>query len=201
MNLTEVRLTDIRNYDQNPRYISPLAIEKVRKSIEDFGYNQPLVLTHDNVIIAGHTRYNALLQINRDTGDFSTVKCLVATHLDEAKAKQYRIVDNQVGEISQWDFTKLGIELESLDGFNYLDYGPIEDFTVEETVIDDIPDDLPPTGMIKFSFGDLRFEVTEADYHDWCSSIARESGVPMIDQVKTLLRLTGNRAGYTEAEL
>lgn len=56
--ITLMALTDIIPYENNPRN-NEEAVEKVANSIKEFGFNQPIVVDKDNVIIVGHTRYLA----------------------------------------------------------------------------------------------------------------------------------------------
>lgn len=55
MDIIEKKLSEIRPYKKNPR-LNDGAVEKVAKSIKEFGFKQPIVVDSDGVIIAGHTR-------------------------------------------------------------------------------------------------------------------------------------------------
>jgi hypothetical protein len=107
MDLVEVPLAEIKPYWRNPRH-NQGAIAAVKKSIEDYGYNQPLVLDENRVIIVGHTRYKVLLHLG-----YTAVDCIIATHLSEEEAKEYRIADNASGEQSEWDWNALIPEVRS----------------------------------------------------------------------------------------
>lgn len=64
MKLEKRRIETIRPYERNPRVIPERAIKAVAKSIEEFGWQQPIVVDADGVIIAGHTRYLAAKVLN-----------------------------------------------------------------------------------------------------------------------------------------
>lgn len=104
-----VKVSAIKPYENNPRVISEKSREAVRLSIEKFGYVQPIVVDKDNVIIAGHTRHQALVEMG--------VKSVKVYRVDmpEEKARAYRIVDNRVGELSEWDRSALTMELREME--------------------------------------------------------------------------------------
>lgn len=95
-------------YKNNPR-INDKAVSAVARSISKFGFRQPIVVDKKGIIIAGHTRYRAALEIG-----LKEVPVHIANISDE-KAKAYRIADNKTGEISKWDEEKLFLELKSID--------------------------------------------------------------------------------------
>lgn len=95
-------------YDRNPRDNSK-AIEAVMQSIDEFGFNQPIVVDKDNVIIVGHTRREAAIRLG-----LKKVPVLVADHLTKAQVKAYRIADNRTNENSFWLEEALAEELLEL---------------------------------------------------------------------------------------
>lgn len=104
MKTINLAIKDIKPYPNNPRN-NEEAVKKVRKSIEKYGYIQPITVDKNNVIITGHTRYYAMMDLKR-----KNVGVLVLD-LPEDKAAEYRLVDNKVHEYAQWDFQKLKTEL------------------------------------------------------------------------------------------
>ncbi|MFI4912448.1 MAG: DNA modification methylase [Sedimentisphaeraceae bacterium JB056] len=95
-------------YDNNPRF-NESAVDAVAKSIKEFGFRQPIVVDEAGVIIVGHTRYLAALKLGLEK-----VPVHVAKDLTAEQIKAYRIADNKTGELAQWDFDKLKIELGDL---------------------------------------------------------------------------------------
>ena len=59
MNIIQVSLDKIIPYARNPRVNTQSAIDKVKSSIHEFGWQQPIVVDKEYIIIAGHTRYLA----------------------------------------------------------------------------------------------------------------------------------------------
>lgn len=109
MNIINVSIDKIKPYENNPRD-NDNAVEGVAKSIKAYGWQQPIVVDKDNVIIVGHTRYRAAKKLG-----MKTVPVLVADKLNEQQVKAYRLADNKTGENAIWDNKKLLKELESLD--------------------------------------------------------------------------------------
>lgn len=110
MLIKKIPIKDIKPYANNPRKNDD-AVADVLKSIENYDYIEPIVLDKDYNILAGHTRYKALLK----QGKYEEIECVVAEHLTSQKAKEYRLVDNKVAEKSFWDDDLLKQELEELE--------------------------------------------------------------------------------------
>ena len=114
-------VNDIIPYENNPRVIEK-AVDAVAKSIEEFGFKNPIILDKANVIVAGHTRLKAAEKLG-----IEKVPVIYADDLTEDQVKAFRLADNKVSEFSEWDFDKLEKELESVDmdlsdfGFNSAD--------------------------------------------------------------------------------
>lgn len=103
------KLDEIRPYDKNPRIIPQAAVDAVAKSIQAFGFRQPIVVDGEGVILAGHTRYKAAQQLG-----LAEVPVVWQTDIDEIRAKGYRIADNKTAEISAWDRGQLDKEVQDI---------------------------------------------------------------------------------------
>lgn len=113
MEIVNLSIDAIQPYWRNPRDNSN-AVEAVKQSIQEYGFNSPIVIDKENVIIAGHTRYKALMELG-----YKEVPCVIAD-ISTEKAKEYRIADNKTSELAVWDMDKLIPELrevQSLDSF------------------------------------------------------------------------------------
>ena len=108
MNISMMKVTDIKPYDRNPR-INDDAVDAVARSIEEFGWRAPIVVDKDMVIICGHTRLKAALKLG-----LGIVPVHVADNLTPEQAQAYRITDNKTGEIAEWDYSQLSLELNDL---------------------------------------------------------------------------------------
>ena len=116
----EIRPIDsITPYENNPR-LNDKAVDAVAASLKEFGFRQPIVVDSSGVIIAGHTRYRAVQKLQ-----LTHVPVHVATDLTADQIKAYRIADNKTGEIAEWNFEILPIELSELatSGFDMTGFG------------------------------------------------------------------------------
>lgn len=118
-------LDEIKEYENNPRQ-NDEAVEYVANSIKEFGFRNPIILDKDNVIIAGHTRYKASQQLK-----LKEVPCIYANDLTEEQVKAFRLADNKVGEIAEWDDDLLKIELDDILDIDMSDLG-FDDIDLEE---------------------------------------------------------------------
>ena len=134
MEVVNINLSNIKPYQRNPRN-NAKAVEKVAESIRQFGFQQPLVLDRDNVIVCGHTRYAAAKKLK-----LKSVPCVLATSLTEEQIRAYRLADNKVAEASEWDFSLLAEELDNILDIDMSDFGfEVPDFLddMEDTDRDD----------------------------------------------------------------
>lgn len=106
MNIVEMQLSELKPYENNPRY-NDEAATYVAESIDRFGFKIPIIVDKDYVIIAGHTRYKAAHILG-----LVTVPCIIADDLDEKQVKAYRIADNRMAELSEWNFDKYNEEVK-----------------------------------------------------------------------------------------
>lgn len=109
MNIREVSTARLREYENNPRN-NDLAVEKVKYSIERFGFLFPVVVDMNYTIVAGHTRVRACRELG-----IQTVPCIIADELTDEQINLFRLVDNKTSEYSDWDFEKLKNELSLVD--------------------------------------------------------------------------------------
>ncbi|MHC4713937.1 MAG: ParB N-terminal domain-containing protein [Planctomycetota bacterium] len=106
---TESWETDrIQPYENNPRVNEP-AVDAVARSIDKFGFRQPIVVDASGVIVVGHTRWKAAKKLGLEE-----VPVHVAADLSPERARAYRIADNKTAELSSWDNEALSSELRSI---------------------------------------------------------------------------------------
>ncbi|MBR2882678.1 MAG: ParB N-terminal domain-containing protein, partial [Prevotella sp.] len=129
MEIIYKKLTDLKPYENNPRK-NKQAVNAVAKSIRDLGFRVPLVIDTDDVIVCGHTRYEALKKLG-----WSDVPCIVADDLTEEQIKAFRLADNQVAEFATWDVPKLEVEIDEL-GVDMSQYGFMIGKAIKDTGIE-----------------------------------------------------------------
>ena len=134
-----MKIGDIIPYEKNPRK-NDEAVKYVAESIKQFGFKVPIVIDKNNVIVAGHTRYKASKKLG-----LKEVPCIVADDLTEEQIKAYRLADNKVAELAEWDFDLLGEELSDILDIDMCDFGfeALEDEEEAEVVEDDFEVELP----------------------------------------------------------
>ena len=126
MKIIELPVKDIIPYERNPRK-NDKAVDAVAESIKQFGFKVPCVVDSNHVLVTGHTRVKACKKLG-----IKTVPCVVADDLTEDQIKAFRLADNKVSELADWDTDLLSKELidVSLDmtdfGFEYDDLFPAD---------------------------------------------------------------------------
>lgn len=138
MEILTVGIGDIKPYDNNAKEHPREQIEQIKKSILEYGNNDPIAVDENNIIIEGHGRYIALQELGHDT-----VEIIRLEHLTEEQKKAYRLVHNKLTMNSDFDIERLEAELADLQiqdmqefGFDFL-----PDFATD-TPTDDLIDEI-----------------------------------------------------------
>ena len=116
MELEFLKTDSLIPYENNPRH-NDSAVRFVANSIKEFGFQVPIVIDKNGVIIAGHTRLKAAKLLR-----MTEIPCIRAAALSDEQVKAFRIADNSVSEVSTWDESLLKLELEGID-FGFSDFG------------------------------------------------------------------------------
>ena len=142
-------LDEIRPYENNPR-VNDGAVGAVAESIREFGFQQPIVVDRDGVIIAGHTRYKAAQKLG-----LTEVPVVVAGNLTDEQVRAYRLADNKTGELAEWNFSALEEELAGIGELDMSLFGfePKEMKEPEEITEDDYEEE--PPEVPKARVGDI----------------------------------------------
>lgn len=171
-----VQVSDLKPYERNPRR-NDHAVAYVAESIKQVGYITPIVCDENMLVLAGETRLKAMKQSGQ-----AQVQVLKVTGLTEEQKKKFRILDNKVGEVAEWDEELLESELEDLDfeGFDFFDIDEEEghwtdDYTpagaqaspsdptpsdrspahAQETIQEDEDFDIAPPAQAKAAYGQI----------------------------------------------
>ena len=126
MQIIEKSITEITPYEKNPRK-NDEAVQYVANSIKEFGFKVPIVIDKNGVIVAGHTRYKAAQKLG-----IEKLPCVIADDLTEEQIKAFRLSDNKVGELAEWDFDLLNDELDGIFDIDMSDFGFDSDFDEKE---------------------------------------------------------------------
>ena len=120
-NNLDIRYVDphsITPYENNAKIHDEDQIEQIKESIEEFGFNDPIAVDQDGVIIEGHGRLMAALELG-----LQEVPVFTITHLDDEKRRAYAIVHNKLTTNSEFDEDILQSELEKIHGLDMEFYG------------------------------------------------------------------------------
>ena len=146
--LNNISVEEIRININNPR-TNDMAIQYVVASIKKSGYITPIIIDEDNMILAGHTRYKALLQLG-----FREIPVVIKIYgLTKEQKDYYIIADNKTNELASWDWEKLGTFDEDM----------LKDIGFSSSEMDKIirgafgdPDDIPePALKTEIKLGDM----------------------------------------------
>ena len=145
LQIIEKSITEITPYEKNPRK-NDEAVEYVANSIKEFGFKVPIVIDKNGVIVAGHTRYKAAQELGLEK-----LPCIIADDLTEEQVKAFRLADNKVGELAEWDFDLLDDELDGIFDIDMSDFGfelNLDDNEPQEIEEDEVPEEVETRCML-----------------------------------------------------
>ena len=109
-----VKIADLKPYENNARTHNEKQVEKIARSIEEFGFINPVLIDSDYGIIAGHGRVKGAEKLG-----MVEVPCLFIEDLTEEQKRAYIIADNKLALDAGWDYDLLKLELEELDSLDF----------------------------------------------------------------------------------
>ena len=130
MKITSIPVKKIIPYEKNAKQHPEDQIARIARSIEQFGFQQPLVVDKNNVLIIGHGRLLAAKSLHLEN-----VPCVKAEELNKEQVKALRLADNKVAE-SGWDIDLLNEELGDIIDIDMSDFG----FDLDLDFVDDVED-------------------------------------------------------------
>lgn len=171
-------IEEVFPYEKNPRN-NDEAVSAVMESIKEFGFKIPIVITSDNVVVAGHTRIKAAKELG-----IEEVPCIIADDLNEEQIRAFRLADNKSAEIATWDEELLQQELSEIMDIDMSLFG-FEDG--ETDFADEIEDD-------KYT---MKTNIPQYEITGDCPTIAE-----MLDEEKAneLIAEIEDAEGITEEE-
>lgn len=107
------KVSELIPYATNPRKNEQTAL-KLKKSISEFGFLNPITIDENNTIVTGHARVKAAMMLGMDE-----VPCIYAATLSEDEIRAYRIADNKTAELAGWDYDKLCAEMSALSNAGF----------------------------------------------------------------------------------
>ena len=134
MRIQYKKISELKEFQNNARKHTKRQIEAIAESIRKYGFKRPLLIDKEGYIVCGHGSRRAAIQAGLEE-----LPCIVADDLTPEQVREFRLVENRLGDMSTWDESLLITELESLD-FESLDFA----FDIDG-LFADIPDDYKQT--------------------------------------------------------
>ena len=185
MEIVQVNPATLIPYENNTKVHPPEQVDRIAESIRRFGWQQPIVVDRNNVVIIGHGRLFAAKQLLLDT-----VPVVYADNLTEEEAQALRLADNKTNE-SPWDFGKLEEELAALSisgvdmtafGFDDLDarIDAPDASDAQEVETPDVPDEPKAKRGEIYRLGVHRLMCGDSTSIDEIQALLGGAGVDMI---------------------
>lgn len=141
----KLRLSEIKWYEKNNKDHPKQQIDLLKKMISEYGYDSPIIVNKDWIVIAGHWRLQALIELTKEgNNDYLEVDVIVKDKLTKKQEQKYRLLDNKIAELAINQIDNINIELEELqdEELNSL-YSDIDIQTDEEEAREEIEDNIP----------------------------------------------------------
>ncbi len=137
MKIEKISIDKIKPYENNAKLHPPEQIEQIKKSIQEFGNNDPIAIDENGVIIEGHGRYEALKELG-----FKEIEVIRLSHLSGQQKKAYSLIHNKLTMNTDFDYNILDSELAYINEIDMSVFGfelsiSDEDFDTEFSLTDD----------------------------------------------------------------
>ena len=137
MKIEKISIDKIKPYENNAKLHPPEQIEQIKKSIQEFGNNDPIAIDENGVIIEGHGRYEALKELG-----FKEIEVIRLSHLSDEQKKAYSLIHNKLTMNTDFDYNILDSELAYINEIDMSVFGfelsiADEDFDTEFSLTDD----------------------------------------------------------------
>ena len=153
LNVQNIPITNVKVYKNNPKLHSRVQVGKIAKSIQEFGFVNPVLVDENYEIIAGHGRLAAAQSLG-----MAEIPVIMLSHLTPAQKRAYRIADNKLTELGKWSIELLEVEFKelSLDASLDLDLTGFETCEIDSFITGDTTPSDPKLDTVP--------ELTEADH-------------------------------------
>ena len=140
-------VTELKPYENNARKHAEADVEAIKKSIKEFGFNDPIGIWHDT-IVEGHGRLLAAQEL-----EMLEVPVIRLDHMTDEERRAYALAHNKTAELSEWDFEMLDTELEDIFDIDMSQFG--FDISADDEPIEIIEDEVPETAPSMVRLGDI----------------------------------------------
>lgn len=162
MKIEKMKISDIKEYKKNAKLHPQWQIDQIIKSIEEFGFNDPIAVDEKNIIIEGHGRFEAIKQIG-----YKEVEIIKLEHLSEEQKKAYILAHNKLTMNTEFDIELLDLELFEIEVIDMADFGfeDIDDEFDEEFELD--TGDKTTLSQITFYAEEHQIEQMKEKCEEW----------------------------------
>lgn len=138
MKIEKVKIKEIKLYENNAKIHPEWQVEQIKNSIKEFGFNDPIAIDENGIIIEEHGRYLALKELG-----YSEIEVIKLNHLTEEQKSAYSIAHNKLTNNTDFDMEKLRYELNKLEladfdltilGFENIELEEIMEVNFDETL-------------------------------------------------------------------
>ena len=136
-----ISINDLKPYDNNAKIHTESQVQQIKNSILEFGFNDPLAVWKDNVIIEGHGRYLAAKEL-----ELKELPIVRLDSLSDKQRKAYMLAHNKLTMNTGFDIDILSEELDSIDDIDMSDFGFDLDLDDIEPYDDESPEDFKQFG-------------------------------------------------------
>lgn len=140
-------ITELKPYENNARKHAEADIEAIKKSIEEFGFNDPIGIWHDT-IVEGHGRLLAAQEL-----EMAEVPVIRLDHMTDEERRAYALAHNKTAELSEWDFEMLDTELDDIFDIDMSQFG--FDISADDEPIEIVEDEVPENAPSMVKLGDV----------------------------------------------
>ena len=139
MEIIRLKINDITPYEKNAKIHTEAQIEQIKKSIQEFGMNDPIAVWGDkNTIVESHGRLEALKQLG-----YTEVDCIRLDHLTDEERKAYTLAHNKINMNTGFDIDLLDEELDSIEEIDMEDFGfDLDDEEIHHVERTDLSEDV-----------------------------------------------------------
>ena len=138
MKIEKLKVSDLKPYENNAKIHTKEQVEQIKKSIQEFGFNDPIAVDENNMIVEGHGRLLAVKALG-----YTEVDCIRLDGMTDEQKRAYIHVHNQLTLNTGFDLGILEAELKSIENIDMGAFGFDMDFDLD---------------------ADFDFEATEDDY-------------------------------------
>ena len=153
MKIEKIKVSDLKPYENNAKIHTKEQVEQIKKSIQEFGFNDPIAVDENNMIVEGHGRLMAVKALG-----YTEVDCIRLDGMTDEQKRAYIHVHNQLTLNTGFDLGILEAELKSIENIDMAVFGFDMDFDIDpdfdfEATEDDFEAEIPKEPKAKF--GDI----------------------------------------------